>query len=188
MQTQPPKQYRDGGLPTLRTKRLVLRSFTLADAAEVQRECGRFEIADTTLSMPHPYPDGAAEEWIAAHPAVFAEGRGLSLKVTLAETGQYIGGIGLHDISERHRRAEMGYVINVSQWGRGYCTEAAAAVVRYAFGEMGLHRVVAMHLTRNPASGRVMQKIGMAHEGTLRHHVVKWDRFEDIECCGICRE
>jgi len=60
--------------------------------------------------------------------------------------------------------------------------------VRFAFESLDLHRVMGHHLTRNPASGRVMQKIGMTHEGTLRKHVYKLDVFEDVECYGMLRE
>jgi len=188
MQTEKLKPYRDAGMPTLRTQRLVLRPFTPGDAADVQRVCGRREIADAAANIPHPYADGVAEEWIAKHAATFVEGTSVNLAVTLVETGEYIGGIGLIGISETHLRAEMGYVVAVEYWSRGYCTEAATAVLDYAFKEMGLHRVYAHHFARNPASGRVMQKIGMTYEGTLRHHHVKWGRFEDLVCYGICRE
>ena len=65
-------------------------------------------------------------------------------------------------------------------WGRGYATEAAAALCDYAFGALEVHRIAAQHLLRNPASGRVMQKLGMRREGVLRGAVRKWGRFEDI--------
>ncbi len=57
---------------------------------------------------------------------------------------------------------------------RGYCTEAAEAVVWYGFEVLGLNRIYACHFKRNPASGRVVRKIGMTHEGCLRQHVKKW--------------
>jgi [ribosomal protein S5]-alanine N-acetyltransferase len=79
----------------------------------------------------------------------------------------------------------MGYWIGVPYWGRGYCTEAAGALLAHAFGPLGLHRVHATHLTRNPASGRVMQKLGMRHEGRMREHFLKWGVFEDVERYGI---
>ena len=59
-------------------------------------------------------------------------------------------------------------------------TEAAEVVVRYAFSALGLNRVYASHFKSNPASGRVLQKIGMAHEGCPKRHVKKWGTFEDM--------
>ena len=169
--------------PTLRTERLVLRPFAPEDAADVQRLAGAREVAATTLHIPHPYGDGVAEAWIATHAERFAEGRVLTLAITLRDGGAVVGAIGL-TFNRAHHNAEMGYWVGVPYWGRGYATEAAAALLRYGFDVLGLHRVHATHLTRNPASGRVMQKIGMRHEGTMREHTLKAGAFEDLEKYG----
>lgn len=173
------------GIPTLETERLTLRPFTLADAADVQRLAGDPAIADTTLTIPHPYPDGAAEEWIGTHQAQFERGEGIVFAVTLRETGELAGAISLLDINAQHRNAEMGYWIGKPYWNQGYATEAAKALIAYGFETLGLHKVYAHHLVRNPASGRVMQKAGMAYEGTLRQHVRKQLVYEDIRMYGI---
>jgi ribosomal-protein-alanine N-acetyltransferase len=173
-------------LPTIETERLVLRPFTLADAPAVQRLAGERDIASTTLSIPHPYPDEAAKQWIGKHQDAFSRGEALDLAVTRRSDGALVGAIGLR-IEPEHARAELGYWIGKPYWGRGYCTEAAAAVVRYGFDALELNRIHACHLLRNPASGRVMQKIGMVHEGCLRGHVRKWGQFEDLALYGILR-
>jgi [ribosomal protein S5]-alanine N-acetyltransferase len=173
-------------IPTINTDRLILRPFTLADAPEVQKHAGRFEIADTTLNMPHPYPDGAAESWIGTHQKTWELGSGLTLAMTLKDSGQVIGAIGL-TINKDHCRAEMGYWTAVPHWKKGYCTEAARALLDYGFTELKLNRIYAFYLVRNPASGKVMQKIGMKHEGCQRQHIKKWDKFEDIAIYGILR-
>jgi RimJ/RimL family protein N-acetyltransferase len=172
--------------PTLATARLLLRAFTLNDVEVVQRLAGAFEVADTTLNIPHPYREGVAEAWILSHKQLFRAGVLTNFAVVLADTDTLVGAIGLR-MEPSHNRAELGYWIGVEYWNRGYCTEAARAVLEHAFGELELHRVHASHLTRNPASGRVMRKLGMRHEGTLRGHVRKWDRFEDLEKYGILR-
>jgi [ribosomal protein S5]-alanine N-acetyltransferase len=136
-----------------------------------------------TLTVPHPYEQGVAEEWIAGQEAAWSSGERLVLAVTTQADG-LVGAIGLHFASE-HQRAELGYWIGVPYWGRGYATEAAAALLSFAFGDLGLRRVVAHHFSRNPASGRVLQKLGMRHEGSLRDHVLKWGAFEDLEIYGI---
>src|SRR3954453_17094331 len=107
----------------LATERLLLRPFTLDDAPSVQRLVSAYEIAENTLLIPHPYPDGAAAEWIAKHDKtpknpVFA----------IALDGEAIGAIGL-DVAPDHDRGEIGYWIGVPYWGRGYMTEAAHAVL-----------------------------------------------------------
>jgi RimJ/RimL family protein N-acetyltransferase len=173
-------------LPALRTERLLLRGFTLADAPRVQELAGAREVASTTLTMPHPYEDGMAEAWIQGHAAAWEARERLSLAVTSQADG-LIGVTGL-SLKPMHRHAEIGYWIGVPYWNRGFATEAAAAVLAYGFGQLGLHRIVGRHFARNPASGGVLRKLGMRHEGTLREHVWKWDRFEDLECYAILED
>jgi RimJ/RimL family protein N-acetyltransferase len=173
-------------LPTIVTERLVLRPFGLDDAADVQRLAGDPAVADTTLAIPHPYPDGAAEQWISGHAEGFERREILVLAVTLRATGELAGCISLR-LNDAHSRAEMGYWMGVPYWNRGYCSEAARALVAYGFEQMGLHRIFAHHLTRNPASGRVMQKAGMTYEGTQRQHIKKGEQYEDIAGYGILR-
>lgn len=173
--------------PIVDTTRLILRPFALADAPTVQRLAGAYEVADTTLNIPHPYPDGAAEQWIATHAENFNTGDSATFAIVLRATSELCGAIGL-DISPRHRRAELAYWIGVPYWNQDYATEAAAVLLTYGFTALQLHRIHARHVTRNPASGRVMQKIGMTFEGIQREHFRKGDRFEDVANYGILRQ
>ena len=173
--------------PTLRTERLILRPFTMADAEAVTALVSPREIAASTLSIPHPYDRSMADAWIGSLEGSFERGDSLTLAVTLRTDGSIVGCVGLA-INPANHRGEIGYWTGREYWGRGYCTEAAAAVVRHAFEVLGLYRVCAHHMTRNPASGRVMQKLGMRHEGTLRGHVLKWGVYEDLEVYGLLRE
>jgi RimJ/RimL family protein N-acetyltransferase len=173
-----------GQQPTLETDRLVLRPFARTDAPAVQALAGVRAIADTTLHIPHPYPEGAAAVWIATHEAAWAAGTGVTYAMTERAGHALVGAIGLVIVPD-HACAELGYWVGVSSWNRGYCTEAARALLELGFGALALHRIQSRHLTRNPASGRVMQKIGMRLEGTLRDAVRKWDRFEDLDVYAI---
>ena len=102
----------------------------------------------------------------------------------MRESDTLCGGVGLR-IEGDHRRAEIGYWIGVPYWGNGYATEAAKAVVKCGFGTLGLHRIFASHFANNPASAKVLRKIGMRHEGNLRAHVLKWGEFLDLEMYGM---
>lgn len=172
--------------PTLQTERLILRPFTLADASTIQRLAGAREIADMTLNIPYPYLDGMAEAWISTHQPSFENGASVTFAIVRRSDDTLCGAIGL-GINPDHAHAEMGYWLGVPYWGQGYTTEAAQAVVRYGFTDLNLHRIYANHFARNPASGRVMQKIGMTREGRLREHVRKWNTFEDLVQYGILR-
>jgi len=169
--------------PTLRTERLVLRPFTLDDAPALERLCGAREVALNTLMIPHPYPAGAGAEWIGKHRDDFANDR---IHHFAIDDGQLAGAMAL--VMKGDAIAEIGYWIGVPFWGRGYATEAGREVVRYGFEACGLERIFAGYFARNVASGRVLQKLGMTYEGTLRRHVKKWDEYLDLVFLGILRE
>lgn len=172
--------------PVLDTERLILRPFRLSDAGDVQRLAGEWDIADTTLNIPHPYEDGMAEEWIATHKSRFEEGRLCNFAVTLRDAGDLMGAIGLV-ITPRFDHAELGYWIGKPYWGKGYCTEAGRAVIAYGFTHLGLNRIHASYFARNPASGRVLRKLGMKEEGLLRGHVKRWDKYENLVLFAILK-
>jgi RimJ/RimL family protein N-acetyltransferase len=155
----------------------------MKDAPRVQLLAGDKQIAATTALIPHPYPDGEAERWIATHASAFASGQSVTFAIERRERHLLIGALGL-EFHPKHNRAEVGYWIGREFWGQGYATEALKAVIAYGFSR-GLHRIWAEHFAHNPASGRVLQKAGMTHEGTLRHHMVKWGEPVDCEVYGI---
>ena len=171
---------------TLGSKRLRLRRFEKEDASAVQRLAGAAEVADTTLLIPHPYPEGVAESFIESTHADWEKGEQYVFAIMLRASGELCGSIGLK-VSAKHERGELGYWIGVPFWKYGYCTEAARAVLEFAFTQLKLNSVVAHHFVRNPASGRVLQKIGMKYEGRLRQHVKKGEQFEDLDCYSILR-
>ncbi len=174
-------------MPVLTTERLRLRPFTLLDAPEIQRLAGAREVAAGTLRIPHPYPDGLAEAWVLSQRGAYERGEDLALAIVRLEDGALVGAIGLA-FARDDGHAELGYWIGVPYWGRGYATEAARAVLSYGFRALGLQRIHARHFASNPASGRVLRKIGMTYEGRQRRHVRKWDRLEDLELYGILEE
>lgn len=154
-------------LPTLEAERLALRAFHATDALVVERLLADGEIARNTLTIPHPYPAGAAVPWIASHAEEWAEGKAGTWAITRRSDGALVGAVGLR-FSALHSRAEIGYWVAVAEWGKGVATEAVRRLIAYAFDELGLHRVQAHHFVENPASGRVMARAGMRAEGTRR--------------------
>jgi RimJ/RimL family protein N-acetyltransferase len=174
------------GLLEIKTARLLLRPFTLGDAVEVRRLAGDKAVSAGAINIPYPYESGMAEEWIAKHDEWRERGEQLIFAAVRAADGVLVGAVGLI-VSQRHRHAELGYWIGRPHWSQGYATEAAAAALRHAFETLRLHRVHAACLTRNPASARVLENIGMTHEGTRRQHLRRLDQFEDIEEYGILR-
>jgi [ribosomal protein S5]-alanine N-acetyltransferase len=171
--------------PTLVTSRLSLRPFYMADAVDVRRLAGDEKVARTTLAIPFPYPEGAAEDWIAKHPSQYEVRSEITFAITLLENGFLIGAITLMAVSTKHSRAELGYWIGTEYCSKGYCTEAVVQVICFAQEQIGISRITGQCLARNPASARVMTKAGMLPEGKLCMHVRKGGVFDDVLLFGI---
>ena len=167
----------------IETERLRLLSLSESDIAELVPLIGDHRVAATTLRIPHPFRENHAREFLNS-PATENE---LRLGIRLRGSGAFIGGIGLHPYPE-HKRAELGYWIGVPYWGQGYATEAARAVVKYGFEIVQLNRIFAGHFKHNPASGKVLQKIGMKYEGCMRQNILKWGNFIDVELYSILKQ
>jgi [ribosomal protein S5]-alanine N-acetyltransferase len=165
--------------PTLATTRLTLRRFEPDDAWDIERLAGTREIADTTLNIPHPYPVGTARGWIEKQWSAWDTGTGATFACIETGTSQLVGAISLMSIRPEHRRAELGYWIAPDRWNNGYATESCRRLLEFGFDALNLHRIEARHFQRNPASGRVLLKLGMQQEGIERDWAIKWDRFEN---------
>lgn len=173
--------------PQIKTDRLILRGFKLSDASQVQELAGDTKIAEMTLAVPHPYETGMAETWISTHLSDLEKGTGVVFALVHQESDQLIGAMGLV-INKTFHRAELGYWIGAPFWGNGYATEAALEVLNYGFTVMKLNKINATHMVHNPASGRVMEKIGMTTEGLLKQHVHKDGKFIDLAAYAILAE
>ncbi len=170
--------------PRLSTTRLILRPFDGTDEAEVYRICREKEIAAMTRTIPHPYPRTQALFWIAQQPGNWLEGKSAVFAICTRSGNQLVGSMGL-SINEQDQNAELGYLMDKQRWGQGYCSEAAAEVLRFGFETLALHKIYAHCLTTNPGSRRVMEKIGLKQEGLLRGHVRKWGQFYDVYYYGL---
>jgi ribosomal-protein-alanine N-acetyltransferase len=169
-------------LPTLETKRLRIRPYSEADIPELLPLIGTREVAATTLRIAHPYTEQDARAFLE----LAKEAGKMWLAITLLSDGRQIGGIGMR-IEEQHRHAELGYWLGVPYWGQGYATEAGREMIRYGFEQLDLHRIFATHFAHNPASGNILRKLGMRHEGCQREHLLKWGQFVDSEIYGLLR-
>ncbi len=173
----------------MNTARLVLRPFTPEDASLLAQFAGKFRVADTTASIPHPYSPEQALQDIHKFNQEFRAGVGAYFAIALREAPHaLIGCVLLKLIDRRDEQAELGYWIDEAESGKGYVTEAARALLTYGFNALDLNRISACHMTRNPASGRVLARLGMQQEGHLRQAAKKWGMFEDLLVWGILRE
>jgi RimJ/RimL family protein N-acetyltransferase len=169
--------------PELRSERLCLRPFQASDALRLEELINDREIAANTRTIEYPYPAGAAIKWIEAHPDLWTEGKGAIFAICQLD-GALMGAIGLEIDPENHN-AELGFWIGQDFRNCGYTSEAARMIIEFGFRDLALQKIYASHLARNPASGRVMQKVGMQQEGYFRKHFRKWGVFEDLVYFGI---
>ena len=181
--------------PELLTPRLRLRPFTLADADRVQQLAGRREIAEGCVLIPHPYPPGLAARWIESQAENWQTQQAVSYAITVLDTGLLLGSISLmlHEQRQADRSIELtgnlGYWLAPEYWVQGLMSEAVAALLDFAFDELGVDRVVAEHTPQNPASGRVMEKNGLVFVAErlrdepdhppclLRHYALSWPQY-----------
>jgi [ribosomal protein S5]-alanine N-acetyltransferase len=170
--------------PTLETARLKLRPYSNDDIAQLVPLIGAREVAATTLRIPYPYTEKDAREFLAL---LAEDPNRMWLAIALRGDGRQIGGMGL-TVDAKHQHAELGYWLGVPYWGKGYATEAAREMLRYGFEDLHLHRIFASHFNNNPASGRILKKLGMRYEGCQREHSRKWDQFLDSELYGMLRQ
>ena len=146
-----------------RTQRLTLRPGWPEDAPAVARAIGHEKVVRMLPKVPWPYRLADAEAFLSRERAP-----GEAFFLILSHEGDYprpIGGIGLAPDEEGH---ELGYWLAPEAWGRGYATEAGRAVVAIARHALGLERIHSGHFVDNPASGRVLRKLGFRPTGEVR--------------------
>lgn len=142
----------------IRTQRLVLRPPALADAARISLLAGDYDVACMTGTIPHPYSEQMAGEWLAD---ALAGEEGVVFMVE--RDGTLIGCTGYRAFDAEH--AELGYWIGKPYWGKGYATEAVRALIAHAFDEDGFAYLKAGHFTDNPGSERILRKLGFVAFG-----------------------
>lgn len=148
-----------------RTERLLLRPGWAEDALPLRDAIAHEEVAFKLARLPWPYTLGDAQ-WFLNLPRAEGQVEFLILKRTRGEP-KIIGGIGIS--SEVEDAPELGYWITPSEWGKGYVTEAGRAVMDIARRTLRLPRLVSGHFVDNPASGKVLRKLGFVPTGKVEN-------------------
>lgn len=171
------------------TKRLVLRPFVAADAERFALLAGTQRMADTMVSLPHPLSVDIAHQEITRFEEEWESRLGATFAIAFRDRApELVGGVAIRHIDPVHNEGELSFWIAQVAQGGGLGTEAAGAATDYAFRNLGLNRVCAYHLLRNPTSGQVLANIGMTQEGRLRERVIKWGKYEDVLLWAVLRQ
>lgn len=171
-------------LPALNTPRLIVRPMRMRDAADLYEYSKDPEVAQHVLWEAHQSIH-QTRSYIRYVLKQYRNGAPGSFCIQEKATGKVIGTIGFMWLHPENRACEVGYSLSHRHWNRGYMTEALIAVIDFAFEMLRVNRVEAQHETDNPASGRVMVKVGMQKEGTLRARLYNKGRFVDVDLYAI---
>ncbi len=158
--------------PRLHTERLTLRATTLNDAAAIF-DYASDPIATEIMTFPRHQSIQDSITFIEYNAECFKKRERLAFAIALKDSNEPIGTCDFHHIAPEHRRTEIGYIMRRSFWGKGYMTETVRELIRFAFDEMGMHRVEALCNAVNERSARVMERCGMTLEGTFRDNEVR---------------
>jgi RimJ/RimL family protein N-acetyltransferase len=172
------------------TKRLSLRPLTSADIDALLAYRSDPDVCRYVPFAPmdrQVIAERLATQWVTT--ALTDEGQALTLGVEITETGELVGDVVLFWHSRVHLGGEIGYVVNPAFGGQGYATEAAHALLRLAFEDLGLHRVVARIDERNEASAKVARRLGMRQEARLvRNEMFKGEWSTELDFAMLADE
>lgn len=176
------------GTKRLETERLILRRFVIEDADEMYRNWASDDEVTKYLTWPTHADEGVTrwllQTWISRYEEDDYYNWGIERKAD----GELIGNISVVGYNEEKESAVVGWCMGKAWWGQGIMPEAAEAMIAYLFLEVGFNRVAARHDKNNPKSGKVMQKIGMQYEGTLRENGKNNQGIVDEVCYSILQK
>jgi len=172
--------------PVLNGERIVMRKITKTDAQDMYDYACDPEVTRYLLWQPHEslsytkrYLDEVMRQYKAHNFFDFA--------IVCKEDGRMIGTCGFTRLDPVNHSAEIGYVLSPAYWGRGIASEAVEIILRFAFCNLGVHRVEARYMPGNAASRRVMEKKGMVFEGVERDAIYVKGAYQDVGKCAILR-
>lgn len=176
------------GTITLETERLVLRRFTIDDSEAVYNnwtsdsEVSKYMRWEHHRSIQETF--SKVSDWVKR----YANNSFYQWAITLRDSDEPIGAIGLIVVNESDMCGDFGYCISRKYWGKGITTEALREVLRLAFEMVGFNRIESYHSINNPASGKVMKNAGMKFEGLARQKYKSNVGFEDCNMYSVIRE
>lgn len=177
------------GTKTLETDRLILRKYELGDEIQIFKNL-RSDLntsqyvgwdTDKDINQTLEYVEKCIEE---------ANNNGFHWVIQLKATNELIGDISVFEIMKKHSNCEIGYSFGSEFWGKGFATEALRKVIEYLLNECEFHLIEAKHKSSNPASGRVLDKVGMKKDAVLRQRRINkiTKQINDLVIYSITKE
>lgn len=169
------------------TDRLIIREYKRGDIDDFLYVVRQPEVRATTYGIPEDYPRSRAKKWFRFLRDNMRKLESFEFGMFLRDTQEYIGNVGLINISRSHNHADITYYIDTAHRGQGLTTEAALKMLEFGFSALGFEKISGVCMSSNPASRRVMEKIGMKYEGTSRSELLKNGVYYDIDRLSILK-
>jgi len=160
------------------TERLILRTPNPDYASEISRMIGNWRVAHWLVRVPYPYRIEHAVAWIERSNEERAAGVGWPFLIIRRDGNEMVGSIDLSIDDDNRSSGAIGYWLGEDYWGHGYGTEAARAIIGFAFGILRLEEVTANALPDNDRSIRVLEKAGLIHIGRRDEETFERGRVE----------
>ena len=173
-------------IPPLNTERLVLRKILPSDYEDMYEYSSKNEVTRFLMWSCHPSSD-YTKQYIEYLQGRYKIGDFFDWAIALKDSGKMIGTCGFTKFDYSNNSAEIGYVLNPSYWGYGYCTEAVKRIIDFGFESLKLNRIEAKYIKENVMSRKVMERSGMLFEGTMKSAIYSKNKYWDIGVCAIVR-
>ena len=174
-------------LPTIETRRILLRKVSLKDAADMFEYTQDSQVSEYTGWYTHRSIQDS--KLFLKYTSNNYKNNQLSCWGIVYKAEQkFIGTAGFIGWNVEHGRAEIGYALSRKYWGKGYMTEVVNAIIYFGFKTMILNRIEARCVIENIASARVMEKVGMKYEGILRKCIFMKGKYQDLKIYSILKE
>lgn len=179
LQEIPTPTLRESRAVVLETERLMLRQPTLVDVKAIAAVVADKRVSINLRRVPHPYTLDDATTFVTSVASTLDT-------VFLIEHERTV--VGLVGISWKDENApELGYCLGVDHWGKGYATEAARAVIDYAFEEYAIEHLISGARVLNPASRHVLEKCGFQWTGVELHRFLALGSSTPVDCFKLDR-
>lgn len=173
------------GTQIIETNRLILRPLTLQDAPAMYTNWASDEEVARYVTWTSHANLAETQKLLTSWAEAYEQPDFYNWGMVVKDTGQVIGTFTFVGVSDRDQVGELGYCCGQTWWNQGYTTEAGRALLTFGFDQLGLNRIQAVHDVRNPASGRVMEKMGMTYEGTMRQARLVKGKFVSLSLYAI---
>jgi [ribosomal protein S5]-alanine N-acetyltransferase len=174
-------------LPILETERLTLRKITIEDVEDMYEYGSNSEVSKfVSWDTHHSILD--TKEFINFVLESYEKNQKALWGIEYKKNGKLIGTVDFVSWQPKHKIAEIGYVLSQKYWGKGITTEATNEIIKYGFEQMDLVRIQARCFQENIGSSRVMEKLGMSYEGTIRKGMYVKGHHWDLKLYSLLKD